>query len=121
MGFFGSTAGHRDKGDNEAGLTCMISCSRIPDGYEHGRFHLFGLGMYVIVKPRTASFFTGLGKHGGTPPIAPKGVVPVKDATRVVIVHYCPKSVLSPFSSLMPLASLPKGKPLILGPEITHP
>jgi hypothetical protein len=31
MGFFGLTAGHSDKGDDEAGLTCMISNSRIPD------------------------------------------------------------------------------------------
>jgi hypothetical protein len=74
MGFFGLSAGHTDEGDDEAGLTCMISNSRLPDGYEPGRFHLFGLGMYTIVKPRIASIFTGLGKHGGTPPIAPDGV-----------------------------------------------
>lgn len=41
MGFFGLTAGHTDEGDDEAGLTCMISNSRIPDDYEPGRFHLF--------------------------------------------------------------------------------
>jgi len=66
MGFFGLTAGHTDEGDDEAGLTCMISSSRIPD-YEPGHFHIFGLGMYIIVKPKTAVFFSGLGKHGGTP------------------------------------------------------
>jgi len=56
MGFFGLTAGHTDDGDDEGGLTCMISSSRIPDDYEPGRFHIFGLGMYVIVKPKTAVF-----------------------------------------------------------------
>ena len=50
-----------DEGDDEAGLTCMISNSRIPEDYEPGHFHLFGTGMYVIVKPKTASVFSGLG------------------------------------------------------------
>ena len=81
MGFFGLTEGHTDEGDDEAGLTCMISNSQIPEDYEPGRFHLFGTGMYVILKPKTASLFSGLGKHGGTPPIAPKGVTPSEDAT----------------------------------------
>lgn len=121
MGFFGLMDGHTDDGDDEAGLTCMISSSRIPDDYEPGRFHLFGLGMYVIVKPKTATLFSGLGRHGGTPPIAPKGIVPSKDAVRLMIVLYCPKAVLSPCSNLMPLASLPNGTPLFLGPEITKP
>lgn len=121
MGFFGLMAGHTDDGDDEAGLTCMISSSRIPDHYEPGRFHLFGLGMYVILKPKTATLFSGLGRHGGTPPIAPKGIAPSEDAARLMIVLYCPKAVLSPLSNLMPLASLPNGTPLILGPEITKP
>ena len=121
MGFFGLTAGHMDDRDDEAGLTCMISSSRIPDDYEPGRFHIFGLGMYVIVKPKTAVFFSGLGKHGGTPPIAPAGVKPAKDATQLVIVLYCPKAALSPMTNVMPLASLPNGTPLFLGPEIMKP
>lgn len=121
MGFFGLTAGHTDDGDDEAGLTCMISNSRIPDDYEPGRFHIFWLGMYVVVKAKTAVFFSGLGKHGGTPPIAPAGVVPAKDATRFVTVLYCPKAALSPMTNIIPLASLPNGTPLFLGPEITQP
>jgi len=65
MGFFG--LGHTDDGDDEAGLTCMISSSHIPDDYDPGHFHIFDHGMYVIVKPKTAVFFSGLGKHSGTP------------------------------------------------------
>jgi hypothetical protein len=121
MGFFGLTAGHTDDGDDEAGLTCMISNSRIPDDYEPGRFHLFGPGMYVIVKPKSASIFSGLGRHGGTPPIAPFGAAVLPDATRLVIVFYSPKVALSPGGTSMPLASLPNGTPLLLGPEITNP
>ena len=80
MGFFGLIQGHTDEGDDEAGLTCMISNSWIPEDYKPGRFHLLGMGVYTILKPKTASIFSGLVKHGGTPPIAPKGVIPSKDA-----------------------------------------
>ena len=121
MGFFGLMEGHTDEGDDEAGLTCMISNSRIPESYEPGHFHLLGMGMYVIVKPKVASIFSGLGKHGGTPPIAPKGVTPSEDAVWLMIVFYCTKAALSPDGTSMPLASLPNGTPLILGPEITNP
>ena len=121
MGFFGLSAGHTDEGDDEAGLTCMISNSRIPDNYEPGRFHLFGLGMYTIVKPKSISIFSGLGRHGGTPPIAPLDVEVSPDSTRLMIVLYCPKVALSPNGTSMPLASLPNGIPLLLGPEVTNP
>ena len=121
MGFFGLIAGYTDDGDDEAGLTCMISNSCIPDDYEPGRFHLFGVGMYIIIKPKVASIFNGLSKHGGTLPIALDGVMPLEDAIRLVIVFYPPKAILSPDKSSIPLASLPNGSPLVLGPEITAP
>jgi hypothetical protein len=121
MGFFGLTAGHTDDGDDEAGLTCMISNSRLPENYEPGCFHVFTIGMYVIVKPKTASIFSGLGKHGGTPPIAPDGVALLQSAARLMIVFYCPKSILSSDGNSIPFASLPNGMPLTLGPEITAP
>ena len=101
MGFFGLMAGHIDDGDDEAGLTCMISNSRIPDDYEPGRFHLFGSGMYTVIKPN--------------------GVDILPDATHLMIVFYCPKVALSPNGTSMPLASLPNGTPLLLGPEVTNP
>ena len=119
MGFFGE--GHSDDGDDEGGLTCMISNSQLPHDYEPGRFHVFATEMYVIVKPKTASIFSGLGKHGGTPPIAPDGITPLQDATCLMVVFYCPKSILSPDGNSIPFASLPNGLPLMLGPEITAP
>src|SRR6266446_7106869 len=121
MGFFGLTAGHTDEGDDEGGLTCMISNSRLPESYEPGRFHIFAIGMYVIVKPKTAAIFSGLGKHGGTPPIAPQGVEPLQEAARLMMVFYCPKSILSPEGNSILFASLPNGTALTLGPEITAP
>jgi len=119
MGFFG--VGHTDDGDDEAGLTCMISNSRLPDNYEPGRFHIFAIGMYIIVKSKSASIFSGLGKHGRTPPIAPIGVALLLDAYCFTIVFYCPRSILSPDGNSIPFASLPNGTPLTLGPEITAP
>ena len=86
MGHCGLTEGHTDEGDDEGGLTCIISNSRIPNDYEPDRFYLFNVGMYTVVKPKTTSLFSGLGRHGGTPPIAPKGVIPSKDATRLIVV-----------------------------------
>lgn len=121
MGFFGLASGHTDDGDDEAGLTCMISNSRIPTFYEPGRFHLFGPGLYTIVKPKSVSIFSGLARHGGTPPIAPNSDIVLQDATRLMVVLYCPKVALSPGGTSMPLASLPNGTPLLLGPEITNP
>jgi len=119
MGFFGK--GHSDDGDDEGGLTCMISNSRLPDNYEPGHFHIFAIGMYIIIKPKTASIFSGLGKHGGTPPIALDSVVILEDASCFMVVLYCPKSILSPDGNSIPFASLPNGTPLTLGPEITAP
>ena len=49
MRFFGLTAGHTNDGNDEAGLTCMISNLCIPDTYEPGRFHLFGIGAYICI------------------------------------------------------------------------
>lgn len=121
MGFFGLINGHTDEGDDEAGLTCMISNSRIPDDYEPGRFHMFGLGMHTTLDPKSISIFCGLGKHGGTPPIAPEGSEVMEDATRLMVVLYCPKAALSPSGSSIPFASLPNGVPLLLGPEVTNP
>jgi len=50
MEFFGLMAGHMDDGNDEAGLTCMISNSHIPDNYEPSCFHLFGVGVYIIIQ-----------------------------------------------------------------------
>ena len=95
----------------EAGLTYMISNSRLPDKYEPGHFHIFAIGMYVIVKPKIASIFSGLGKHSGTPPIALDGIELARDSSRFMIVCYCPKSILSPDGNSIPLLKLPPLSP----------
>jgi hypothetical protein len=120
MGEFGTTKGHRDKRDSEGGLTCMISNSRLPSGYESGRFHLLRLGVYIKLHPTMVTNFCGLNLHGGSPPIAPKGVDVSPHAYRMMCVAYPPSSMLSgPGNQVVPLASMPNGRSLNLGPEIT--
>lgn len=121
MGFFGQTRGHTDEGDDEAGVTGVVSNSRLPNNYEPGRFHLIGVGIYIRMNAKIVSIFNGLSIHGGTPPIAPDGVIVAEDAARLVIVFYPPKAILSADKCSIPLASLPNGTPLVLGPEITAP
>lgn len=119
MGEFGAVSGHRDLHDSEGSLTSMISGSRLPLGYETGRFHLLGLGVYVKLDFSMITHFCGLNLHGGTPPIAPEGAKVEPHAYRLMFVCYPPSSMLGNLNQVTPLASLPKGVPLNLGPEIT--
>ncbi|KDR65601.1 hypothetical protein GALMADRAFT_81674, partial [Galerina marginata CBS 339.88] len=120
MGTFGTTKGHKDKQDSVASYTEMISHSQLPEGYEPGRFHLLRLGIYISLTPFTVSGFCGIDKHGGTPPIAPPGVIPSPDAYRMMVVCYPPWFGLHGAGvKSLPLASMPKGQLLTLGPEFT--
>ena len=47
MGDFGSVKGHEDEGDSVGAVTTLVANSRIPAGYEAGRFHLLWLGCYI--------------------------------------------------------------------------
>ncbi|KAJ3508347.1 hypothetical protein NLJ89_g5806 [Agrocybe chaxingu] len=118
MGFFGLT--HRDELDALAGYTSVVSGSRLPLGYEHGRFHLLGLGVYVKLTPWKVVTFCGLSLHGGTPPIAPEGQEVDSEAERVNFVCYSPESILSGAGThVIPWGSLSDSTLLKLGPEIT--
>jgi len=124
MGDFGKIAGHTDDFDTAGSFTCMVANSWLPKEYENGRFHLLGLGCYFVLESLIVMCFSGLRKHGGTPPIAPRGVEPAKDAYRFMNVCYPPKAMISVAGSyIQPLASLPSRRQqddlLLLGPEIT--
>jgi len=47
MGNFGTLDGHVDCLDCIGCLMTMMAMSRLPEGYEDGRFHLLALGVYV--------------------------------------------------------------------------
>lgn len=111
---------HSDKQDDAASSTAMVVNSRLPDDYEVGRFHLLSLGLYFILEHLLVPIFCGLANHVGTPPIAPPNCDPLPHAVRFMTVLYPPKCMLSQAGDKsLPLASLPKGKLLALGPEIT--
>lgn len=121
MGEFGSVEGHLDCGDSAGALTAMVASSRLPPLYEAGRFHLLGLGVYIKLNLTTVTCFCGLNRHGGSPPIAPKGVkILHKKPIRIMGIDYSPNAMISAAGSKsMPLASLPNGVLLMLGPEVT--
>src|SRR5271155_3372271 len=120
MGEFGSTEGHEDLNDSVGGLMTMITNSRLPAGYEPGRFHLLLMGCYFKLSQFTVVAFSGLNRHGATPPTAPQAILPAEHAYRATVVCYPLQSALSQAGShIDPFASLPNNKLLHLGPEIT--
>ena len=120
MGNFGMIDGHIDCLDCVGCLTTMMAMSRLPKGYEDGRFHLLALGIYVRLDYMKIVAFCGLNKHGGTPPIAPAGHSNVADdAVRMMGVMYPPEAMINGSGSVkMILATLGKGC-LELPPEVT--
>jgi hypothetical protein len=118
MGEFGSI--YHDRFDDATSKTAGVVNSQLPDDYEVGRFHLLALGIYFALEHLHVPIFCGLGLHVGTPPIAPPGAVPLKHAVRFLTVMYPPKCMPYETSDkALPFASLPKGKLLTLGPEVT--
>lgn len=120
MGNFGTLDGHVDCLDCVGCLTTMMAMSRLPKGYEAGRFHLLSLGVYARLDFMKILVFCGLNKHGGTPPIAPPGQSVIDPhATRMMGVMYPPESMINGSGSVKTiLASLGKGY-LELPPEVT--
>lgn len=86
IGHFGG--GHRDKTDSKVALSCMVACSDIPSNFDPGKFFLLMLGFYVDITPGTCIYFSGLWKHGGTPPRAPRNVRVEKHHIRMVLILY---------------------------------
>ncbi|TFK62337.1 hypothetical protein BDN72DRAFT_730557, partial [Pluteus cervinus] len=122
LGEFGSVNGHRDDNDSPGALTTMIVNSDVPIAYERGRFHILALGIYVELDQDLFISFPGRFMHGGSPPIAPAHEPVRNDAYRLVAVLYPPEvAIMSAGSKVIPLGSLPNGKLLNLGPEITNP
>ncbi|KAI0336895.1 hypothetical protein BDW22DRAFT_1433758 [Trametopsis cervina] len=88
MGHFGGP--HIDDRDSPMSMSCATSLSDLPNepGWESGRLHLLGVGVYSPLERFTQLFFTGLLRHGGTSPIAPPNAVIPDWAYRTVHVAY---------------------------------
>ncbi|KAG6871201.1 hypothetical protein C0995_007306, partial [Termitomyces sp. Mi166 len=85
MAFFGDD--HADFDDDGGGLTTMIANSDVPEGYEVGRFHLLSFGFWIQLTWLKLAVFSGLFKHGETPPLSPSGISPESWAYRFMTVY----------------------------------
>jgi len=125
LGFFGQTRGHRDLLDHLAGLTGTYQDGNIPDTYECGRFHFLLFGFYGRTTSLNVMMFSGLRKHGGTPPLAPEGVQLDPSIARLMHVLYPPAAMLdSAGVKRVGLASIPGSSGMELftiPPEMTTP
>ena len=100
----------------------MLSLVSVPpdEGYEPGRFHLLSMGLYIKLDLFKLMGFSGLRKHGGTPPLSPPGKPPADSAYRIMVVMYPPASMLSQSANHRAgFGSLPDGKIFALAPEMT--
>lgn len=117
LGHFGML--HEDKHDCAASLSVMRNCSRLPPGYESGRFHLASLGIFVVLEECPQVYFSGRFVHGGTPPLAPPNAVEVDPAAyRAVVILYPLQDVLAGGKVAMWSAG---GKPYCLRSEAFFP
>lgn len=123
MGISGDA--HEDIHDSEMSLSNMTVLSDIPEsdnderGYEPGRFHLIGLGIYVQLHAFQSIYFSGRLRHGGTAPLAPPGEPPCSWACRCVVISY-PSSLYVTGFIRQAFATLPFSNELLyLSPEMT--
>jgi hypothetical protein len=68
-------------------------CSRLPNTYTLSQFHIPRLGIYFTLRNFDSANFCGLNYHGGTPPVAPRGVELQKDAYRITFISYLPEKM----------------------------
>ncbi|RDB26597.1 hypothetical protein Hypma_005591 [Hypsizygus marmoreus] len=93
LGAFGVTEGHWDNLDDAGALTCMIALSLLSKGCQPGRFNLLGLGFYAITYLLRIFAFSGLRKHGGSPPILPAEMQLLDSYYRLMLILYPPASI----------------------------
>ncbi|KAG7091354.1 hypothetical protein E1B28_010396 [Marasmius oreades] len=118
MNIFGDS--HKDIHDASGALSGACSMPDVPEGYEAGRFHLLEDGVYYELDGIKFANFSGLQKHGGTPPRAPLGQPVEPWATRLNVILYPPTELLNGTSCLQ-VAPWPDGGPLVLPSELIRP
>ncbi|RDB29331.1 hypothetical protein Hypma_015020 [Hypsizygus marmoreus] len=117
LGFYGKI--HRDKLDHCAYFTHMVVHSDLPQDYDPGRFFIYGLGLYVVLENYTCINFSGLRKHGGQAPTAPRNEAPKPWAYRFVVISYPPEMMMNGQAHSV-LAALPNKKVFRLVREISN-
>ena len=118
LGEFGGE--HRDVKDSVAHYTNMVSISRIPEDYNPGRFFILYPGVFITLNNFASITFSGLRRHGGTPPYAPSNadLVQFRSAVRCTVIHYAPVGQMEG-GQRYALGSLPNGSVFFIPPEMT--
>lgn len=118
MGEFGGE--HRDQGDSAGHFTTMISLSRLPEGYDPGRFFILYPGLYITLDNFATVSFSGLRRHGGTAPYTPEGAddADFESAVRFAVINY-PPARQTGGNQRYALGSLPRTGPFTIPPEMT--
>jgi hypothetical protein len=118
MGQFGTP--HTDDHDDPSGFTAMLANPDLPPDYSFGEFYYFDFGIFIKPRSMDCIIFSGLHRHGGTPPCAPAGMAPLDHAYRFNVVAY-PNAVtvrgLGP-TAFGPLAAV--DRLLMIPPEMRH-
>ncbi|TDL13460.1 hypothetical protein BD410DRAFT_846930 [Rickenella mellea] len=87
---------HFDTLDDGLGLTAIFAISDIPVDYDPGKLFLLEQNAYVVLKNYTVLVFSGLHRHGGSPPRAPVGAASVEPwALRVTVIWYPSRTFLN--------------------------
>nr|GAT44271.1 predicted protein [Mycena chlorophos] len=118
LGFFGGA--HVDGKNSNGHLTHMMLHSHLPKGYTPGFFFILGLGVFVVTDAQVSVIFSGLRRHGGTPPLSPEDVADVENwAVRVASITYPPGALMNGMGRLR-IGVWPNGEPLYLPPEVIY-
>ncbi|KAF8956817.1 hypothetical protein BDZ97DRAFT_1925083 [Flammula alnicola] len=113
---------HVDDRDSPAHFTHMLSLLDLPKSFDPGRFFILYPGLYVTTEEFSSVCFSGLRRHVGTPPIAPKDATKreLQEAARMALLSYAPMS-MSHRKQRWPLAALANQNTLYNPPEAIAP
>ncbi|KAK7027642.1 hypothetical protein R3P38DRAFT_2939430 [Favolaschia claudopus] len=105
MGFFGDA--HEDRKDELAHYSHMSANSDLPDddNYTPGFFFILQLGVFILLDRHTSINFSGLRRHGGTPPLC---------------VIFYPPSRMMDGTARWTLGAMPNNTSFIFPPEMLH-
>ncbi|KAJ7237551.1 hypothetical protein B0H12DRAFT_958244, partial [Mycena haematopus] len=95
MGFYGGA--HTDRKDSAGHYSHMSANSDLPEGYTPGFFFILELGVFIQLDSHASINFSGLRRHGGTPPLCSSapGAKLYKFAYRFVLIFYPPTRMVN--------------------------
>ncbi|KAF8953459.1 hypothetical protein BDZ97DRAFT_1767424 [Flammula alnicola] len=113
---------HIDSDDSPGHYSHMATVSDLPEGFDPGRFFVLYPGVFVTLDSFASVCFSGLRRHGSSPPIAPAAAAAdeLSWATRVTLISYPPKGMTGDFQK-RPLGALGLGNVLYTTPEMITP